>query len=272
MPSWLKKRRRDRVRRRPFPAAWAAIIEQNVPYVHLLTDDDVRELHGHVQVFIDEKRFEGCGGAVITDEIRVTIAAQACILLLHRETDYYPLLDSIIVYPTAYQATTTHSPDGMVQEDGVDVRLGESWNRGTVVLSWQDVKWGAADINDGTNLVLHEFAHQLDDEAGASDGAPQLAHRSMYVAWARVLGREYDELSTQVAARARTVRTVRTVIDPYGAESPAEFFAVVTEAFFETPLQLRHHHPELYEQLQLFYRQDPARLRERATGARIGRA
>ena len=130
--------------------------------------------------------------------------------------------------------------------------MGESWYRGAVVLSWEDVKSGAARVDDGENVVLHEFAHQLDDEAGRGDGAPALSKRSMYVAWARVLGREYADLSSQIAGHAHTD------IAPYGAESPAEFFAVVTEAFFEKPVQLRHRHPELYEQLQMFYQQDPA--------------
>lgn len=255
--SWFRRRRRNKVRARPFPAEWSTIIERNVPYVGLLPEPDRIELQDHIQVFLDEKRFEGCGGAVITDEVRVTIAAQACILLLHRDTDYYPLLRTIVVYPTAYKAITTRRRDGIVYEEGPRVRLGESWYRGAVILSWEDVKWGAACIDDGDNVVLHEFAHQLDDEAGPGDGAPALSKRSMYVAWARVLGREYADLSDQIAKHAHTD------IDPYGAESPAEFFAVVTEAFFERPVQLSRRHPKLYEQLQLFYQQDPAKLQAR---------
>jgi Mlc titration factor MtfA (ptsG expression regulator) len=252
--SWLRRRRRTKVRARPFPAEWSTIIERNVPYVGLLDEPDRSELRAHIQVFLDEKRFEGCGGAVIDDEVRVTIAAQACILLLHRDTDYYPLMRTIVVYPTAYTATTTRRRNGIVYEEGPRVRLGESWYRGAVILSWEDVKWGAACVDDGENVVLHEFAHQLDDEAGRGDGAPALARRSMYVAWARVLGREYADLSHRIARHAHTD------IAPYAAESPAEFFAVVTEAFFEKPVQLRSRHPELYEQLAMFYQQNPARL------------
>jgi Mlc titration factor MtfA (ptsG expression regulator) len=132
------------------------------------------------------------------------------------------------------------------------VRLGESWHRGAVVLAWDDVLHGAADPRDGHDVVLHEFAHQLDQEDGAANGAPRLPKPSMYAAWARVLGEEFEGL-----AESREQHR-RTVLDKYGATNPAEFFAVATEAFFEKPLQLRKRHAELYEQLAAFYRQDPA--------------
>jgi hypothetical protein len=234
------------------PAAWRAILERRVPYVARLTDADRSELFGKMQVFLAEKHFEGCGGLELTDEIRVTIAAQACILLLHRETEFYPGLDSILVYPHAYVAPVRQRrPDGTVFE-GVQPRLGESWVRGAVVLSWDDVVGGAADVNDGHNVVFHEFAHQLDNESGYGDGAPALPRRSMYVAWARVLGAEYAQLRDAIH------RQRPTLLDPYGATNPAEFFAVATEVFFEKPEPLKRLHPELYEQLQRFYAQDPA--------------
>jgi Mlc titration factor MtfA (ptsG expression regulator) len=125
---------------------------------------------------------------------------------------------------------------------------------GTLVLSWEDVKRSAADIHDGHNVVLHEFAHQLDAEDGATDGAPRLPKRSMYVAWARVLSQEYEQLLRDLEHHRRDC------IDAYGATNPAEFFAVVTECFFEKPAQMKKKHPELYEQLKLFYRQDPGLL------------
>jgi len=206
---------------------------------------------GHVQVFLSEKRFEGCGGLQITDEVRVTIAAQACVLLLHRPSDDYPELSSILVYPTTYLVPGSHTgPGGLVSEDS-QARLGESWTRGEVVLVWDSVLSGAADIHDGHNVVLHEFAHQLDQEDGVGDGAPILPRRSMYVAWARVLGHEFDHLVRDVE------RHHRTLLDRYGATNPAEFFAVATETFFEKPSQLRLKHPDLYAQLRTFYQQDP---------------
>jgi MtfA peptidase len=252
---WLKGRRRAAIRARPFPPGWRAIIEKNVPYAASLSQSDREELCGHVQVFLAEKHFEGCAGLEITDEVRVTIAAQACVLLLHRATNYYPNLISILVYPTTYLAPAgQRAPDGR-PPDAPQARLGESWARDVMVLAWDSVVSGASDIHDGHNVVLHEFAHQLDQEDGASDGAPVLPRRSMYVAWARVLGHDFDRLAGDIK------RHHRTLIDRYGATNPAEFFAVVTETFFEKPRQLRSKHPELYGQLQLFYGQDPAELR-----------
>jgi len=252
MFGWFKRRRRAAIRLHPFPVEWRAIIGRNVPYVARLPDQDRDELFGHIQVFLAEKHFEGCGGVSLTDEIRVTIATQACNLLLHRDTDYYPNLVSILVYPTTYFAPGGHPcADGLVS-DGVQARLGESWDRDVLVLAWDSVLSGAADIHDGHNVVLHEFAHQLDQESGSGDGLPALPRRSMYVAWARVLGHDFEELVSAIAHHHRTL------LDHYGATNPAEFFAVATETFFEKPGQLRAKHPQLYEQLQQFYRQDPA--------------
>jgi Mlc titration factor MtfA (ptsG expression regulator) len=258
MFAWLRhRRRRDALRRRPFPAEWRAFIEKNVPYVGCLPPEDREELLEYVQIFLAEKHFEGCGGLQITDEVRVTIAAQACVLLLHRQTEVYPQLVSILVYPTTYLAPGgRHTADGLI-DDGPQARLGESRARDVVVLAWDSVLSGAADIHDGHNVVLHEFAHQLDQESGLGNGAPVLPRRSMYVAWARVLGHEFDQLVRD------TELNHRTLIDQYGATNPAEFFAVVTETFFEKPRQLRSKHPELYLQLQQFYRQDPATLDNR---------
>jgi MtfA peptidase len=248
----FKSRRRKRIRARAFPTGWLNIIQRNVPYYQRLRESDQRELQGDVLVFLDEKRFEGCGGLEINDEIRVTIAALASILLLHRENDDYPLLQSILVYPRAYMARgIERTPEGLIQES-VNLRGGESWHRGAVVLSWDDVKKTASDIHDGHNVALHEFAHQLDQEDGDADGAPILKNRSRYLAWARVLGEEYHHLLEEIENHSRTD------IDTYGATNPAEFFAVITELFFEKPVQFKRRHPELYHQLQLFYRQDPA--------------
>lgn len=248
----LKRKKRRRLRDRPFPETWAEILQKNVAYYHRLTPEEQAELRGHIQVFLDEKVFEGCGGLAITDEIRVTIAAQACILLLHRETDYFPTLRSILVYPHHYDAPVTERLSGGVVVEGVQGRLGESWYRGPVVLSWDEVQRTAHDHNDAHNVVFHEFAHQLDSESGANEGLPLLPLRSMYVVWARVLGREYAHLLSEIEHHHRSD------LDAYGATNPAEFFAVVTEAFFEKPRQLKQRHPQLYDQLASFYRQDPA--------------
>ncbi|MEZ5063693.1 MAG: zinc-dependent peptidase [bacterium] len=252
--SWLhpfRDARRRRLSARPFPPEWDRILARNFPLDAGLPAADRAELRRRVQIFLAEKHFEGAGGLVLTEEIRVTIAAQACLLLLHRGEDFYPRLDSIIVYPAAYRVRTSErSADGVVHEHD-QVRLGEAWNTGAVVLSWEDVRYGAADLHDGHNVVLHEFAHQLDLANNAADGAPELPRRSMYVAWARVLGHEYEHLRREIE------RGHRTLMDAYGATNPAEFFAVATETFFERPHALREKHPELYDQLSRFYAQDP---------------
>jgi Mlc titration factor MtfA (ptsG expression regulator) len=253
--SWFhpfQTRRRRRATSIPFPDEWNDILSRNFPADSKLPDDDRKELRTKIQVFLAEKHFEGLGGLEITDEVRVTIAAQACLLLLHLGDLDYPRLSSILVYPTAYEAdAVSREPGGIVTEKR-QVRLGESWNTGAVVLSWDDVLYGAADCHDGHNVVLHEFAHQLDMEDNVADGAPLLPRRSMYVAWARVLGEEYKHLQIDVA------RHHRSVMDAYGATNPAEFFAVATETFFEKPVKLREKHPELYVLLSEFYHQDPA--------------
>jgi Mlc titration factor MtfA (ptsG expression regulator) len=253
MFGFFKKQRREKLRQNPFPAGWVEVLERNVPIYGRLPEDDRLELQGLIQIFLAEKVFEGCNGLEITDEIRVTIAAQACMLLLRRETDVYPKLITILVYPTAYVSNMPqHSPQGVVTE-GPQGRLGEAWTSGVVVLSWDDVLHGAADVRDGHNVVFHEFAHQLDQEDGSADGAPILPRRNMYSAWARVLGAEYAELQKATEAGKKTV------LDEYGATEPAEFFAVATEAFFEKPIQLKKKHPELYEELKEYYGQDPER-------------
>lgn len=247
-----RKRRRQRLRQRQLPDTWVAIIERNVPYYRKLSFRDRQELHSHMQVFLAEKRFEGCGGLEMTDEIRVTIAAQACILLLHRDTDYYASLRTILVYPDPYIAQVARRLPGGIAIEGREVRLGESWVAGAIVLSWDDVLGGAADIYDGHNVVFHEFAHQLDAASGSANGAPILPQRSMYIAWARVMKAEYAHLLDDLAHHRDTV------LDDYGGTSPAEFFAVATECFFERSIQLKKTHPALYDQLKLFYQQDPA--------------
>ena len=250
----LRAWRRRRLVQKPFPEPWRSVLERNVPLYRHLEAPDQRELEDLVKVFIAEKSFEGCGGLEVDDEVRVTIAAHACILLLHRETDVYPELRAILVYPHAYIAQSAQHVEGGIVIEGRQARLGESWSYGTVVLSWDDVVRAASDVHDGHNVVLHEFAHQLDNEAGFADGAPRLPKRSMYVAWARVLGHEYRDLVDRIQHHRPSF------LGEYAATNPAEFFAVVTELFFEKPEALERLHPALYEQLRAFYQQDPARL------------
>lgn len=256
MFGFFRRRRRRRLRAEKFPSEFRETIEGNFPIFSELSNGDRERLIDLVKVFLGEKKFEGCGGLEITDEIRVTIAAQACLLLLNQDDPhFYPRLDSILVYPHAYVASQKQVLAGGIVVESPSARLGESWVRGIVVLSWDDARAGASCVNDGHNVVFHEFAHQLDQEDGSSDGAPILEHRSQYVAWARVLGVEFEDLRSKVSAGRRTD------IDPYAATNAAEFFAVVTEAFFEKPRQLKRRHPELYEELEMYYKQDPSAWR-----------
>lgn len=254
----FRKRRRARLRATPLPEAWWEIIDRRVPYVQHLSDADREQFGGIIQILLHEKRFEGLGGLEMTDEIRVTVAAQAAVLLLNRETKYYPTLKSILVYPSTYVAPTKRRmPDGTIVE-GPQARLGESWFRGALVLSWSDVVRGAADDDDGRNVVYHEFAHQLDGESGSMNGAPLLRCKPCYQDWARVLGEEYEQLTADVH------RGFRSLLDSYGATSPPEFFAVATELFFERPAAMKQRYPDLYDQLACFYEQNPAAAQQPA--------
>lgn len=250
---WRSKRRksyRDKLFQSPISSSWTEILKRNVPVYSFLPDNLRQELGGHIQVFIAEKQFEGCGGLEITDEIKVTIAAQACILLLNRKAEYYPNLVSILVYPSSYIAESRDAVgNGVIHSE--QHRAGESWNRGLVILSWDDVLHGASDPKDGQNVVFHEFAHQLDQEHGSADGLPRLEQRSHYISWARVLTLEFAKLVKDLETGHQSL------MDKYGATSPAEFFAVATETFFEKPQALKQKHPELYDELAKLYNVNP---------------
>src|SRR6266446_3143843 len=227
----LKQHRRRRLRAQPFPKEWLRTIERNALFFQRLSVNDQTELLGHIQVFLAEKRFEGCGGLELTDEISVTIAAQACLLLLHRKIDYFPRLLTILVYPSTYMVDEKRHFQGPVWEEGRMARLGETGRQlGALVLAWDAAKSGAAD---------------------PSDGAPALATLEQRLSWREVMRVEFASL------RAADETRIPTLLDTYGATDPAEFFAISTEAFFERPCALRTRHPKLYAELQSYFRQDP---------------
>ena len=250
----LRVRRRRALRLQPFPEKWKQLLEENCPLYPLLPEEFKKQLQGLVNVFLVEKTFIGCRGQIITDQVKITIASQACMLLLNRQTKLYPRLNTIYVYPQTYVVDSTHHEDGLVVEDK-DIRLGESWRNGPIIIAWDNVAHAARSVNRGHNVVMHEFAHQLDQEDGVIDGAPLLDSASSYKTWANVLGAEYKKLCDSLYAHHRSV------LDPYGATNPAEFFAVATEAFFEKPCQLLKHHPRLYEEFKNYYKLDPAQWR-----------
>ena len=249
-----------RIRRQVFPDSWLQIVERRMPFYRKMPVRVQRQLQNRIKVFIHDKSFVGCAGQEIDDEIRVTIAAQACLLLLNRRTDNYQHLESILVYPSTFIAKReVRNELGLVSDDHA-VLLGESWNQGKVILAWDSVEKGVRDLNDGHNVVLHEFAHQLDQESGASNGAPILRTSGEYRSWAYVCSREFEELQED----AMTGR--KSLLDHYGATNPAEFFAVATETFFERPEQMRHGHEELFAELKNFYKTDPTEWANKEPG------
>jgi Mlc titration factor MtfA (ptsG expression regulator) len=253
-----KRRRRQAILNRPFPAAWLKILEQHVLFYMVLSSDERCRLQDLIRLFIADKKFESCGGQEMTDEIRIAVAAQACRLLLHRDidrpigrTNVYPGLYSILVYPSHYNAPNQQY-EGRVMTESYQSRWGESWSRGAVVLAWDAIDGASHILGEGHNLVLHEFAHQLDVQSGEADGIPLLQGRLRHTAWAHAMSEAYHDLQSRVN-KGRS-----SVLDTYGVTNPAEFFAVATECFFEKPQALKGCYPELYEQLRLFYGQDPA--------------
>lgn len=249
-PAW-RQYSRKKIQRQPFPSAWRQILKQRMPYFRALPSDLQLQLKKLIQVFVAEKQFVGCAGLVVTNEMKVTIAAQACLLLLNKPAHYYPKLKQILIYPAAFVVPTQQSDNAGVVSETAQVRLGESWQTGQIVLSWLDTLKSAALCNDGHNLVIHEFAHQLDQLKGQATGAPLLQSREAYQQWASVLSAEFEHLQRQLA------QGIPTLFDPYAATNPAEFFAVISEVFFEQPDLFVAQHPALYLQLKGFYALDP---------------
>jgi Mlc titration factor MtfA (ptsG expression regulator) len=243
-----------------FQEHWKEVLDADVPLYSRLPEDLKSRLHERIARFIASTRFEGCNGLELTEEMLVTVAAQACMLVLNREGDPYPGLTTVYLYPTTFSSVVSRQDETGVVTEGMVHRLGESWSTGTVVLAWDSVNHGARDPNDARNVTFHEFAHQLDHESGDTDGAPVLPCRESYRSWARVFGEHYAEV------RERIEEGKRTLLDPYGATEPAEFFAVATETFFEKPRQLYKKHPELYAEMAGFYGMDPKEWFARPAG------
>ncbi|MCA9709811.1 MAG: zinc-dependent peptidase [Myxococcales bacterium] len=257
---WLRRRRRERILAEPFPADWPALLHAHMGCYRDLLDDERDLLHRLVQVFVAEKHWEGLGGLAMTDEIRVTIAGLACLLILGLDHDLYRGVESILVYPSTVVAPPPPPRFGAVLTAPPAAPLpvlGQAFSRGPVILAWDAVRRGGENPRDGHNVVFHEFAHKLDMLSGAADGVPPLADDDTYARWIEVFERAWAQL------HARQAKGQRTFLDAYAGKSPAEFFAVATEQFFEQGAAMERKHPDLYEVLQGFYRQDPARRRPR---------
>lgn len=260
---WIPHRRLQLALAAPFPEAWAQILLRNLEVYQRLSPPLRARLRELVKRFLHEKHFSGAGGLAITDEIRVTIAAEACLLIVGRPGGVYPGLRYIIVYPGAF-LVEHDEPDelGVVDTSPQDL-LGESWHNGKVILAWDSVLRGSRNFFDGQNVVLHEFAHQLDSEDGAVDGTPLLGGEHSYRSWAGVLSAEFAEL------RDASYHGRESLLDHYGASNPAEFFAVATETFFENPWRMAQNHAELFAVLQSYYHIDPRAWRDEGSGRRL---
>jgi Mlc titration factor MtfA (ptsG expression regulator) len=259
---WLKPQalawRRRRASERPFPPAWRKALRQHVPLVASLPPDRQLALKRLMHIFLSETNFIGCAGLSVSDSMRVVVAAQACLLLLGRREQAFEGLREVLLYPGAFAVNRAEALAGGLQREQRHVLAGESWTRGQVVLSWQDVLAGAARPDDGRNVVIHEFAHQLDQVKGRATGFPGLAdprHASaaQVQAWADVMQAEFER------HRLRCDQGEPGLIDPYAASEPAEFFAVCSEVFYEQPLALAQAHPKLHAALVRAYGLDPLR-------------
>jgi Mlc titration factor MtfA (ptsG expression regulator) len=248
--TWLKRRRRRRLLAQPFPDPWLDYLHRNVFFYQQMTAAEQAKLRDDLRVLIAEKNWEGCGGLHLTDEIKVTIAAQACLLTLALEPDSYARVASILVYPHGYLGPGERR--GALEVEFTEPRLGEAWYRGPVVLSWADALQEGRRRQRGRNLVFHEFAHQLDMLDGAVNGIPLLGDAVQAQRWQEIMSAEYQRLVAAAEAGEATL------LDDYGATDEAEFFAVATECFFTRPVAMHRRHPELYEMLSEYYRQDPA--------------
>jgi Mlc titration factor MtfA (ptsG expression regulator) len=256
MFEWWHEHKRAEILQAPFPDAWRDVLARNVAHYARLNADEQHRLRELSQVFVHEKRWEGCGDLELSDEMRVTIAAQACLLVLELPHRMYRNVETILVYPSAVlrpepePGVFVRSRD--VLSHGPVALLGEAHHGGPVVLAWDRVLRDGQRPQDGHNLVYHEFAHKLDMLDGSADGTPPLTSRAELAQWAKACEAAF------LALRQDAQRGAHTLLDTYGATNEAEFFAVATEHFFDRPKSLRDQLPELYEVLSRFYRQDPA--------------
>jgi len=256
MFDWFTKRRRRKIIQAPFSPLWEGILLRNVTHVKLLGQEEQECLRNLIKVFIAEKEWIGCSGITITDEMRVTISAMACLLILHMDHNYYENVETILVYPydivlperqIGFFETVTQplEPEGPI--------TGQAFDQGPLILVWDAVLQSIEEAGSGYNVVYHEFAHKLDMQDGIADGTPLLSNRAEYSDWVKICSREYLKLLKDVE------KGKRTFLDEYGATDEVEFFAVATEHFFDQPVQMLRAAPELYRILKEFYRQDPAR-------------
>lgn len=229
------------------PALWLQTLGR-LPFLRGLTDTERERLRQAVILFLHQKSLRGAGGLELDSGMRLLIAVQACILILNLDVDYYRGWVEVIVYPDEFIPKLDYADEAGVVHTEREPRTGEAWLQGPVILSWADV----APAADGVNVVIHEFAHKLDMLNGDANGYPPLHAGMSREAWSQAFSTAYADFCRRVD------RDEEVAIDPYAAESPGEFFAVLSEAFFQIPGAVISLYPLVYEQLRLFYRQDPA--------------
>jgi len=250
--SGRRARRRQLIAEAPFPSAWREVLRREVRQAAWLTTGEAERLHGWIAVFLAEKRFEGCGGFAIGDPVRVSVAAQAGIAMLGFEAEWLDRLRSVLVYPGDYLVPRSVPLAGGGELQWEEARLGETWGGGSMVLAWTGIRDGGRMRDGPRNVVIHETAHLVDLLSGEIDGVPPLA-----AARARQWRDEIAACRDRFEARLEAGRSLP--FDDYAAESPAEFFTVASECFFQDPHRLLRHEPSLYDLLAEAYRQDPRR-------------
>ena len=243
--SW--QRRRELAK--PFPARWRALLRRQVPHYRHLSPQRQQRLQQAVQLFLAEKTFYGCDGFEIDDRVRITIAGHACLLILERSFANFDDIRSILVYPDLYRVPNIHH-DGIAEHEHDEIRAGEAWSGGRVILAWSSCADASQNRHTPHNVILHEFAHQLDYLDGSADGAPPLDN-TLRQDWPRIMSDAWHNLQTTLYHQQPAW------LDPYGATEPAEFFAVLTEAFYQQPHQLQHQQPAVYDLLCRYYQLDP---------------
>ncbi|WP_339805987.1 M90 family metallopeptidase [uncultured Marinobacter sp.] len=255
--------KRRRVLARPLPDTWRELMKTQIPLYRRLPSALQQQLENHVRLFLAEKDFYGCDGFEVDDRVRVTIAGHACLLVVARNFSDFDHVTSVLVYPSAFHVREEYN-DGPVVSVQHEIRAGEASDFGRVVLSWTDCEKSLAHPEQDFNVILHEFAHQLDFLDGSADGAPPLSGEEARQ-WQHTMSEAYAQLQASLGMTANFhagSKAAKPWLDPYGATEPAEFFAVLTEAFFQQPEHLRQVQPKVYKALSGFYRLDPTTFRE----------
>lgn len=245
------KFQRNKIGHTDFPVQWREILQKEWPQFQRIPDLLKEPLYARILVFLSEKKFYPCDGFELQEKHKLLIAAQACLLIVNKPYEYYDQLNSILIYPSAFLVKRSVALANGTLQDQESIHAGEAWSVGRVILSWDEVESGMKNPSDGNNVVIHEFAHLLDYTSGDGNGAPLLEHAKNYDKWSQVFSLSYEHLLQKYQ------HGEKVILNPYGLTSPAEYFAVVSELFFENSKLLEKHEPALHHELVKFYAVDP---------------